>query len=236
MKGLVGGIPLALLVAAVANGHGEAAQDEGPVTLIGGTSGTDGGNSAAIEFDSSYTSSVKDSYKDDHAADVKNTVVVPAPPQPPVPGFRKRDDGDATGGDTTFFGGISGNDEGNSAGIEFDSLYSSIVEDYIKDDHSVDIKNTVVTPPPPPPPHPPFPGFRKRDDGDTTLIGGNSGNDGGNSAAIEFDSSYASAVEDWYKDDHSVDITNHIVKPPPVPGFRKRGGGGTTFIGGRLQG
>ncbi|GIK03386.1 hypothetical protein Aspvir_007455 [Aspergillus viridinutans] len=293
MKGLVGGIPLALLVAAVANGHGEAGQEEGPVTLIGGPSGDDGGNSAAIAFDSSYSSSVKDTYKDDHSVDLKNTVVVPAPPQPPVSGFRKRDDGETTffrgpsgndGGNSaeiefdsayasvvedwykddhstdikntviapppppphrrppmpgfrrrgdpavTFIKGPSGDDEGNSAGFEFDSAYSSVVEDWIKDDHSVDIKNTVVTPPPPPPP--PFHGFRKRQDGDTTFFRGPSGDDGGNSVDVEFDSSYASAVEDWYKDDHSVDIKNHIVQPPPVPGFRKRGGGDTTFFGG----
>ncbi|GFG20698.1 hypothetical protein IFM5058_10737, partial [Aspergillus udagawae] len=224
MKGLVGGIPLALLVAAVANGHGEVAQDEGPVTLIGGPSGTDGGNSAAITFDSSYSSSVKDTYKDDHDVGLKNTVGGRAAPHPAVPGFDKRQDRDGT-----IFGGPSGNDGGNSAEIEFESAYSSVVEDWYKDDHSADIKNTVITPPPP---HPPFPGFRKRGGGDGTIFGGPSGNDGGNSAEIEFDSSYASAVEDWYKDDHSLYEENHIVHPPPVPGFRKRGGGDGTIFGG----
>ncbi|KAF4151019.1 hypothetical protein CNMCM6936_007967 [Aspergillus lentulus] len=231
MKGLVGGIPLALLVAAVANGHGEAVQEEGPVTLIGGPSGDDGGNSAAIAFDSTYGSGVKDNYKDDHSVDLKNTVVGPAPPHPAVPGVHKRGDGSLT-----FFDGPAGDDGGNSAGFEFDSAYSSVVEDWVKDDHSVDIKNTVITPPPPPfhphPPHPPVPGFRKRGDPSVTLVGGPSGNDGGNSAEIEFDSSYSSGVKDAYKDTHSVDVDNHIVKPAPVPGSYKRDGGDTTFIGG----
>ncbi|GFF23639.1 hypothetical protein IFM58399_00369 [Aspergillus lentulus] len=231
MKGLVGGIPLALLVAAVANGHGEAVQEEGPVTLIGGPSGDDGGNSAAIAFDSTYGSGVKDNYKDDHSVDLKNNVVGPAPPHPAVPGVHKRGDGSLT-----FFDGPAGDDGGNSAGFEFDSAYSSVVEDWVKDDHSVDIKNTVITPPPPPfhphPPHPPVPGFRKRGDPSVTLVGGPSGNDGGNSAEIEFDSSYSSGVKDAYKDAHSVDVDNHIVKPAPVPGSYKRDGGDTTFIGG----
>ncbi|KAF4215403.1 hypothetical protein CNMCM6457_006022 [Aspergillus fumigatiaffinis] len=232
MKGLVGGIPLALLVAAVANGHGEPVQEEGPVTLIGGPSGDDGGNSAAITIDSTYGSGVKDKYKDDHSVDLKNTVVGAAPPHPPVPGVRKRGDGSLT-----FFDGPAGDDGGNSAGFEFDSAYASVVEDWVKDDHSADIKNTVITPPPPPPPfhphpHPPMPGFRKRGDPSVTFVGGPSGNDGGNSVAIEVDSSYASGVKDLYKDDHSVDVDNHIVKPAPAPGFRKRGGGDTTFFDG----
>ncbi|KAH2943615.1 hypothetical protein KXW00_008126, partial [Aspergillus fumigatus] len=137
------------------------------------------------------------------------------------------------------------------ASFEFDSSYASSVKDWYKDDHSVDVKNTVIHPPPVFHP-PPVQGFRKRDDGGShigtpnshkqgkaaegdksgasakhggvTLIKGPSGNDGGNSAEIEFDSKYASAVEDHYKDDHSVDIKNHVVAPPAVPkGFRKRG-------------
>ncbi|EAW25153.1 putative GPI anchored protein [Aspergillus fischeri NRRL 181] len=220
MKGLVGGIPLALLVAAVANGHGEAVQEEGPVTLIGGPSGDDGGNSAAIGFNSSYSSGVKDNYQDDHSVDVNNTVVAAAPPRPPVLGYHKRDDPAVT-----FLKGPSGNDGGNSAEIEFDSSYASDVEDWYKDDHSLDKENHIITPPP-------IHGFRRRDDPSVTLVGGPSGNDGGNSVEVEFDSSYASAVKDSYKDDHSVDIDNHIVHPPPAPGFRKRGGGETTFFGG----
>ncbi|RHZ65160.1 putative GPI anchored protein [Aspergillus thermomutatus] len=220
MKGLVGGIPLALLVAAVANGHGmgqghgDTGHGERPATVIGGPSGDDGGNSAAIGFDSSYSSSVKDTYKDDHSFHLKNHVV--APPPPPVPGFRKRGNGDGT-----VIKGPSGDDGGNEAEIEFDSAYSSVVEDWVKDDHSADIKNNIFSP-----------GFRKRGDHDATVIGGPSGNDGGNSLEIEFDSSYSSVVEDWYKDDHSLNEENHIVSPPPMPGFRRRGDRGATVIGG----
>ncbi|RHZ50827.1 hypothetical protein CDV55_101337 [Aspergillus turcosus] len=232
MKGLVGGIPLALLVAAVANGygigkgHGDAGHD-GPTTVIGGPSGDDGGNSAAIDFDSSYSSEVKDAYKDDHSFHLKNNVVAP-----PMHGFRKRGHSDAGhDGPATVIGGPSGDDDGNEAAIEFDSDYSSIVEDWYKDDHSMDIKNHIIHPPP-------VPGFRKRGhrdaepDGPTTVIGGPSGDDGGNSASIEFDSSYASSVKDWYKEDHSFDEKNHIVTPPLMHGFRKRGDRGATVIGG----
>ncbi|KAF7172975.1 hypothetical protein CNMCM6106_007103 [Aspergillus hiratsukae] len=232
MKGLVGGIPLALLVAAVANGYGVGkdhgdARHGGPKAVIGGPSGDDGGNSAAIKFDSSYSSKVKGTYKDDHSFHLKNHVIAP-----PMPGFRKLGHRDAGhNGATTVIGGPSGDDGGNEASIEFDSDYSSVVEDWYKDDHSVDIKNHIVHPPP-------VPGFRKRGygdeghDGPTTVIGGPSGDDGGNSVSIEFDSSYSSEVEDWYKDDHSFNEKNHIVSPPPMHGFRRRGDRGAAVIGG----
>ncbi|GFF26550.1 hypothetical protein IFM51744_00023.2, partial [Aspergillus udagawae] len=192
-------------------------------TIFGGPSGNDGGNSADFDFESTYESSVKDYYKDDHSVDIKNHIVHP----PPVPGFRRRGDRDGT-----IFGGPSGNDGGNSVDVEFDSSYASSVKDYYKDDHSVGIKNTVIHPPPVSHP-PPVPGFRKRGDRDGTIFGGPSGNDGGNSADFDFESTYASSVKDYYKDDHSVDIKNHIVHPPPVvypppvPGFRKRDDGGS---------
>ncbi|XBQ92535.1 hypothetical protein V6000_008034 [Aspergillus fumigatus] len=219
MKGLVGGIPLALLVAAVANGHGQGLKEDGPVTVIGGPSGDDGGNNVAVEFAGSYNSGVKDRYKDDHSVNLKNTVVAHAPPHPPVRGSHKRHHPAVT-----VIGGPSGDDGGNSAEIEFDSSYASAVEDWYKDDHSHDVENHIITPP--------VHGFRRRGDPSVTLVGGPSGNDGGNSVEFEFDSSYASVVKDAYKDDHSVGIENHITHPPPAPGFRKRGDGDTTVIGG----
>lgn len=219
MKGLVGGIPLALLVAAVANGHGQGLKEDGPVTVIGGPSGDDGGNNVAVEFAGSYNSGVKDKYKDDHSVNLKNTVVAHAPPHPPVRGSHKRHHPAVT-----VIGGPSGDDGGNSAEIEFDSSYASAVEDWYKDDHSHDVENHIITPP--------VHGFRRRGDPSVTLVGGPSGNDGGNSVEFEFDSSYASVVKDAYKDDHSVGIENHITHPPPAPGFRKRGDGDTTVIGG----
>ncbi|EAW10416.1 putative GPI anchored protein [Aspergillus clavatus NRRL 1] len=223
MKGLVGGIPLALLVAAVANGQAVGKRHAGgPGTVIGGPSGEDGGNSAGIGFDSTYSSTVNEAYKDDHSFDLKNHVVTP--PYPAMPGFRKRGD---RGG--VAIGGPSGNDGGNSADIEFDSDYSSAVNEAYKDDHSFDLENHIVTPP-----VPPIAGFRKRGDRGGTAIGGPSGNDGGNSADVDFKSLYSSAVSESYEDDHSWDIDNKIITPPapPMPGFRKRGHGGGTAIGG----
>ncbi|KAJ5615815.1 hypothetical protein N7537_000929 [Penicillium hordei] len=212
MKGLIGGIPVALLaVAAQArfaerNEHDFHPQAGG--TAIGGPSGNN-----------------------EH-------------------GFHPQGGG-------TAIGGPSGDDNDGgfvspySASIKTDTK----VDEWSKDDHSIKLKHTDVYPRPPVVPvhfghpgaeHPQAPGagpFRKEKRGAPggTAIGGPSGNDEGQSFDMSVTGVFNTEVEDENTDDHSIDIKNKHVHPPPdfsggdnPGGFEKRFGphAGGTAIGG----
>ncbi|PLB37902.1 putative GPI anchored protein [Aspergillus candidus] len=110
----------------------------------------------------------------------------------------------------TVIGGPSGSDSGNSASIDFESEFSSKVNDAQVDDHGVDVDKTTDYHPHPvhneveegfsdPFPEPllaPIPlAMKKRQEGNTA-IGGTSGSDVGNAADLSFDSEFDSEVND----------------------------------------
>ncbi|KAE8150906.1 hypothetical protein BDV25DRAFT_103425 [Aspergillus avenaceus] len=127
-------------------------------------------------------------------------------------------------------GGAHGIDTGNDAALEFSNDYYSEVNDFFKDDHSVDLDSDthIVAPPPPPPiphggPHGGPPGHggdhHRRRHVNPALISGPGGIDTGNDAAWENENTAASKVKDTVKDDHSIDIDEDkdikIITPPP---------------------
>ncbi|KAL2818518.1 hypothetical protein BDW59DRAFT_165466, partial [Aspergillus cavernicola] len=111
-------------------------------------------------------------------------------------------------------GGSGGTDIGNHASIPTENTFSSSVDEDYQDDHSVDIDETTII----------KPGRPKRDNrGDafpqvpvkpTTLIGGPSGIDVGNTVDIPTLNEFSSSITESYTDDHSVDIdVTTIIKP-----------------------
>ncbi|PYH90152.1 hypothetical protein BO71DRAFT_83238 [Aspergillus ellipticus CBS 707.79] len=176
-----------------ARNHGE---DEFDGDVIGGPSGIDTGNTAAIPFTSTFTSSVKEDHQDNHALDLDKDTIVHRPHH------WARDHGeDEFHGEV--IGGPSGIDTGNTASIPFTSTFSSTVNEKYKDDHSVDTDIHV---------RPGHGHHWAREDvghgGD--VIGGPSGIDTGNTAAIPFTSTFTSKVDEKYKDDHSIDADIHV--------------------------
>ncbi|KAJ5579730.1 uncharacterized protein N7459_005715 [Penicillium hispanicum] len=179
MKGFVGGIPLALLVAALqaqameygaqgnsVNNHGFHQRRQLGGTALGGPSGKDDDGS----FTSPYSADVKAHTnvngfsQDDHSIKVKDKDVYPPPPLPygpalgpgagPFPEHAKRSF--PYGG--TALGGPSGNDEGQSFDMPITGNFHTDVNEYNKDDHSTKVKSEDIHPPPivhPPPVHPP---------------------------------------------------------------------------------
>ncbi|KAJ5095905.1 hypothetical protein NUU61_005261 [Penicillium alfredii] len=170
MKGLVGGIPLALLVAAAQaqgfEGHHGRVPPQNGGTALGGPSGNDGDGNIPAPYpaDVHTNSHVNEWSKENHAVDLKNTDVYPPPaPQPfgpPIPGhvhgggsFPKRSW--PSGG--TAEGGPSGNDEGQSFNMPITGNFHTDVNELSDDDHSIHVKNKDIHPPPFPP-HPPHGG------------------------------------------------------------------------------
>ncbi|KAL4817421.1 hypothetical protein BDW67DRAFT_183680 [Aspergillus spinulosporus] len=193
MKGLHGGIPLAVL----------AATARAQVQVIGGPSGADVGNHASIPTENTAISTVNEDFKDDHSFELEHEVKV----YPPGHGHRKR----VTGGPgTSVIGGPSGDDIGNSFAAASVNIFSSEVNEAYKDDHSVDIDKTTII----------KPYHHRRDDNfpevpdRPTVIGGPSGDDIGNVADIPTLNEFSSSVTESYVDNHSVDVDkNTIVKP-----------------------
>ncbi|KAJ5734526.1 hypothetical protein N7533_012929 [Penicillium manginii] len=149
----------------------------------------------------------------------------------------------------TALGGPSGDDEGISYGRPITADIHSNVNEYSKDDHSVDIKHTDIHPG-----HPfgtPFKRHWGPHNGGTAL-GGPSGDDEGQTFNMPITVNTHTGINEYAKDDHSVKVKNTNVHSPPVfpagPGpvvpnggpFRRAyspdrvsgGGGGGTAEGG----
>ncbi|KAL4983386.1 hypothetical protein BDW68DRAFT_35111 [Aspergillus falconensis] len=193
MKGLHGGIPLAVL----------AATARAQAQVIGGPSGADIGNHASIPTENTATTTVNEDFKDDHSFELEHEVKV----FPPGHGHHKRVAGGPGG---SVIGGPSGDDIGNAFGAATVNSFSSEVNEAYKDDHSVDIDKTTIV----------KPHHHRRGDNfpevpvKPTVIGGPSGDDIGNVADIPTLNEFASSVTESYVDDHSVDVDkNTIVKP-----------------------
>ncbi|KAJ5650875.1 uncharacterized protein N7484_004598 [Penicillium longicatenatum] len=114
----------------------------------------------------------------------------------------------------TAMGGPSGDDEGINWDIsQTADIKTNVNEDY-EDDHSINIKHKDVFPPPS---HPPF-GFPKRGlypHSGGTVIGGPSGDDGGQSFNMPITVETDTAVNEHYQDDHSIDLKHEDVYPAP---------------------
>ncbi|KAL4753967.1 hypothetical protein BDW72DRAFT_5685 [Aspergillus terricola var. indicus] len=193
MKGLHGGIPLAVL----------AATARARAQVIGGPSGADVGNHASVPTENTATSSVNENFKDDHSFELEHEVKV----YPPGHGHHKRVAG---GPGKTVIGGPSGDDIGNGFAAATVNTFSSEVNEAYKDDHSVDVDKTTII----------KPHHHRRGDNfpevpvKPTVIGGPSGDDIGNAADIPTLNEFSSSVTESYVDNHSVDVDkNTVVKP-----------------------
>ncbi|KAL5001773.1 hypothetical protein BDV10DRAFT_191806 [Aspergillus recurvatus] len=185
MKGLHGGIPLAVL----------AATARAQVQVIGGPGGVDVGNHASIPTENTATTTVNEDFKDDHSFELEHEVKV----YPPGHGHHKR-----------VARGSSGDDIGNAFGAATVNSFSSEVNEAYKDDHSVDIDKTTIVKPHHHRRGDIFPEVPAK----PTVVGEPSGDDIGNVADIPTLNEFTSSVTTAYFDDHSVDVDkNTIIKP-----------------------
>lgn len=134
----------------------------------------------------------------------------------PVPG------GGHNGG--TAMGGPSGDDDGINFSTPNTANIHSNVNEFSKDDHSVDLKHKDVYPPPHHPAFvhaPPFKrGWAPEHGNGGTAMGGPSGNDGGQTFSQPFTVDTNTNVNEAHKDDHSIDLKHKDVYPhPPVAPF-----------------
>ncbi|KAJ5384918.1 hypothetical protein N7517_002829 [Penicillium concentricum] len=158
MKGFIGGIPVALLAVAA---QAKFAENQAGGTAIGGASGIDGDggfispNSATIK----PNAQVNEWSEDDHSVKLQHTDVYPRPAGVPVPfghpgfpggpqvpgmgPFGKRD-----GPAGTVFGHHhhSDHDEDKGFHMSVNDASNTEVNEYSKDDHSVDVKHEDVYP------------------------------------------------------------------------------------------
>ncbi|KAJ5980261.1 hypothetical protein N7481_007559 [Penicillium waksmanii] len=154
----------------------------------------------------------------------------------------------ASGG--TALGGPSGDDEGISWGRPITADIHSHVNEYHKDDHSVDIKHKDIHPEPVYAFGAPYKRHWGPHNGGTAL-GGPSGDDEGQTFNMPITVNTHTGINEYAKDDHSVKIKDTHVHPAPVYGgpgpyvphggyFRRAyspdrvsgGGGGGTAEGG----
>ncbi|KAJ5748696.1 uncharacterized protein N7511_010392 [Penicillium nucicola] len=152
----------------------------------------------------------------------------------------------------TAMGGPSGDDDGISFSKPVTGHFKTDVNEYSKDDHSIDLKHKDIHLPP----HfPPWGAPFKRSWGPEhqnggTAMGGPSGDDGGQefNAPITIDTD--TDVNEYNEDDHSIDLKHKDIYPPPPhfggpgpvnfgahPPFRRayspsREAGGGTAMGG----
>ncbi|KAE8392431.1 hypothetical protein BDV23DRAFT_170950 [Aspergillus alliaceus] len=202
------------------DGHGHGRRDrhgKGPVTsVVDGPHTVDVGNAAEFGFKSELKSEVSDYHKDDHSVDIKKTTdikVLPPPHEPHSHGPPRHDherrDRHGNGPDTVV-GGPHGVDVGNAAGFASKNAFSSDVNSFNEDDHSVDIDKAtdikILSPPHPPHHGPPY--------------GHERGVDVGNANAYDEENSAEFRTTVANIDDHSVGIdetTDIKVLPPPHP-------------------
>ncbi|KAJ5928728.1 hypothetical protein N7466_007684 [Penicillium verhagenii] len=159
MKGFVGGIPLALLVAAVQ----VQAMETGTViggTAMGGPSGQDEDGSFTSPYSANVHThtNVNEHYKDNHSINIKDKTVYPPPNIAFGPGAGPFAHADGPGAGPfhkrswpsggTAEGGPSGNDEGQSFNMPITGIFHTDVNEYSKDDHSIHVKNKDIHPGP----------------------------------------------------------------------------------------
>ncbi|KAJ5130285.1 uncharacterized protein N7515_006324 [Penicillium bovifimosum] len=143
MKGFIGGFPVALLAVAAqakyAERHGDGFYPQAGGTAIGGPSGNDddGGFVSPYSVNIKTDTQVNEWNQDDHHIDIKHKNVYHGP-------FGKR--GAPVGG--TAIGGPSGNDEGQSFDMPITGIFNTQVNDFNKDDHSIEVKHKDVHPAP----------------------------------------------------------------------------------------
>lgn len=123
----------------------------------------------------------------------------------------------------TALGGPSGDDDGLNFGKPKTANIHNHVDEYSKDDHSIDIKHKDIVPPPPFAfGHPGFGAPFKRGlyphEGGTAM-GGPSGNDGGQEFNAPITVTTDTDVNEAYKDDHSIDLKHEDISPPPFGQF-----------------
>lgn len=121
----------------------------------------------------------------------------------------------------TAIGGPSGNDEDGGFNYGGASVHTHTnVDEYSKDDHSVNVKDTDVYPPPLRPVFGPGEGpFPKRSlypHYGGTAIGGPSGNDEGQTFDMPITANVQTTVDEYAKDDHSIEVKNKDIHPPPI--------------------
>ncbi|OOQ84648.1 hypothetical protein PEBR_29393 [Penicillium brasilianum] len=120
----------------------------------------------------------------------------------------------------TALGGPSGNDgDGGFTGFATSVNTKTDVDEYSKDDHSINIKDTDVYPPVREvfgPGEGPFPKRSQYPHYGGTAIGGPSGDDEGQSFDMPFTANVKTTVDEYSKDDHSIKVKDTDVYPPPV--------------------
>ncbi|KAJ5202035.1 uncharacterized protein N7498_006698 [Penicillium cinerascens] len=126
----------------------------------------------------------------------------------------------------TAIGGPSGEDDGISFDNGIHANFHTNVNENYQDDHSIDLKHTDI--------YPLLPRWSSADlasvrgwepEQGGTAMGGPSGNDGGQEFNMPIIVNTHTDVDESYKDDHSIDIKNKDVYPPP-PAFPEFGGPG----------
>ncbi|KAI9035885.1 uncharacterized protein KD926_002817, partial [Aspergillus affinis] len=219
MKGLHGGIPIAVL-AAVARAQ---------VDVIGGSDGFDSGNAGGVITENDFGRATHEVNKDDHHVDIntKTKVDVDYDAYPDPYWHHWHPDGRphwrrGHGGDTTVIGGPNGIDTGNDAALPTKNEAVSSVKETNLDDHSDHLKasaNVDVNS------H--WHHWKRqpsRWNPPATVIDGPGGIDTGNSASLPTTNKFASFYKEHNKDDHSVDIDQKFKydydvhgHPYPVP-------------------
>ncbi|KAL4908882.1 hypothetical protein BDW74DRAFT_73949 [Aspergillus multicolor] len=196
MKGLHGGIPLAVL-AATASARARA--------NVIGHGGDDIGNAAAFAIENSASSTVTEDFKDDHSFQLEHNVKI-------FPGGHHDHHKRAAGAD-------GGDDIGSAFGAASFNSFSSEVNESYKDDHSVDIEKTTIIKKP----HhhrrgsDNFPEIPKR----ATIVKRSGGDDIGNVADFPTVNEFTSEFSETFVDDHSIDVDKTtIIKKP----HHRRGG------------
>ena len=214
-------------------------------TVMGGPSGDDDDGSFVSPYsaDVKTDTTVKEFSKDDHSINIKDKTVYPRPPPmsygpalgpgagpfgrvmaPGAGPFPKRSY--PSGG--TAMGGPSGDDEGQVFDMSMTADIHTNVNEYSKDDHSIDIKHTDVFPPPPEEFAPPFGGPYKRDwepiEGGTAM-GGPSGDDGGQTFSAPILVETNTNVDEHWEDNHSITLKHKDEYPAPPPAAFPLGGG-----------
>ncbi|KAL2825888.1 hypothetical protein BJY01DRAFT_151535 [Aspergillus pseudoustus] len=199
MKGLHGGIPLAVLAAAA---H---AQAQG----MGGSRGTDIGNIASIPTENTASTTVSEEYNDDHSFELEHEIQVY-----PQGKDRRHDKRSANAPDGTGSDGAGEIDIGNDASIPTVNKFSSSFTGKYNDDNSIDIDKTTIIKGQKDQDH-----WRRDDDDDKfpevpegpTAVDGPDGIDIGNIADIPTVNDSDASVSETSNDDHSVDVDKTTV-------------------------
>ncbi|KAJ5960059.1 uncharacterized protein N7479_007209 [Penicillium vulpinum] len=236
MKGFIGGIPVALLAVAAQAKFVQERNSQPGGTAIGGPSGDDAddGFVSPYSVDIETNTQINEWSKDDHSIKLKHTDVYPGPTVAPVafsgpqvPGMGPFGKGKRSVPAGTAIGGPSGNDEGQSFDMSVTGIFNTELNEYNKDDHSIDIENKHVYPAPVilhPPPHfhgpaseafnaPEAFGKRSAPPGGTA-IGGPSGNDGGQSFSAPTTIETTVTINEHNEDDHSIELEHEDTYAP----------------------